>query len=205
MSGWMVGVVGPPVCLALVRAARRADTGGRARLIRQRARWRVPPRARARLERALADADLELTPEAALELAAIGIAALGMGTAVVAPGLLVPVLLAGAVGAPVALHVARARRERRFVAAVPGALEQVAAELRGGGSVASAIERLGDSDSAPPARSTGSPRRCATDSTRPPRPVRSPPRRVSPQWSSVPRRSATSSSRASSTPGRSAR
>jgi tight adherence protein B len=43
---------------------------------------------------------------------------------------------------PVGLRLARSRRERRFSAALPGALEQVAAELRGAGTVAAAVERL---------------------------------------------------------------
>ena len=47
---------------------------------------------------------------------------------------------------PAGLWFARARREQRFVVALPGALEQVAAELRGGGTVAGAVGRLADGD-----------------------------------------------------------
>ena len=61
----------------------------------------------------------------------------------VAPLLAVPAVLAVGVAGPVTLVFARSRRERAFVAGLPAALEQVAAELRGGGTVAAAVERLG--------------------------------------------------------------
>jgi tight adherence protein B len=50
-------------------------------------------------------------------------------------------------GAPVLLHVARTRADHRFGVALPGALERVASDLRGGGNVAGAVERLGRSES----------------------------------------------------------
>jgi tight adherence protein B len=50
--------------------------------------------------------------------------------------------LAAFAAGPVSLVLARSRRERAFAAALPAALEQVAAELRGGGTVATALERL---------------------------------------------------------------
>ena len=54
----------------------------------------------------------------------------------------IPAAGAALAAGPVGLRLARSRRDRRFAAALPGALEQVAAELRGGGTVAAAVERL---------------------------------------------------------------
>src|SRR5262249_60092854 len=53
-----------------------------------------------------------------------------------------PAVVAVGAAGPTALVLARARRERAFATGLPGALEQVAAELRGGGTVAAAVERL---------------------------------------------------------------
>jgi tight adherence protein B len=60
----------------------------------------------------------------------------------VAPGL-VPVVAALAVAAgPIWLRLARGRAERRFVAALPAGLEQVAAALRGGAAVRESLDVL---------------------------------------------------------------
>ena len=92
--------------------------------------------------RALRDADLAWSPEQAVEYWAIAVVAVTSVAAAFAPALALPSALAVVVGGPVALRLARTRRERRFAAALPIALEQVAAELRGGGTVAVAVERL---------------------------------------------------------------
>ena len=55
------------------------------------------------------------------------------------------VLLALAAG-PVGLHVARGRARRRYAAAVPAALEQLAAALRGGASPAEAVASVGETN-----------------------------------------------------------
>jgi tight adherence protein B len=149
-----VALIGPPLCVVLVLAARRAASSGHARALRASRRWRLPPRPRARLEHALRSADLAVEPEAALELWAAGVAGLGLVAGVLAPGFLVPTIGACVIGAPIALHLARSRHERHFANALPAVLEQVAAELRGGGSVASSVERLAASDS-PAARDLG--------------------------------------------------
>jgi tight adherence protein B len=60
----------------------------------------------------------------------------------------IPTALGALAAGPVGLRVARSRRERRFAAGLPAALEQVAAELRGGGTVAAAVERLSASGGA---------------------------------------------------------
>jgi tight adherence protein B len=103
---------------------------------------------RPRLADALRDADLTWTPEEAVEywaLAAIGVSVLAIAFS---PVFAVPALLAIVVAGPAALVLARSRRERAFAAGLPGALEQVAAELRGGGTVAAAVDRLATGDGA---------------------------------------------------------
>src|SRR5207244_549179 len=105
-------------------------------------RWRIPSRWREPLARALHDADVSATPEQAVEYWAIAVVAVAVLTGAFTLSLALPVALASVAAGPLALRLARTRRERRFAAGLPGALEQVAAELRGGGTVAVAIERL---------------------------------------------------------------
>lgn len=143
-----VAVVGPPVCVALVVAGRRASVASRARTLRARLPWRLPSRLRTPLADALFDADVKWEPEAAVEYWAIAVVAVGLLAVAVAPALVVPALVAAAVGGPLALRLGRFRRERAFVAGLPSTLEQIAADLRGGGTVATAIERIGAGDGA---------------------------------------------------------
>ena len=136
---------GPLVCVAMVTAARRASAADRLRTQPDRRRWRLPGRVRPRLEQALFDADISQEPEEAVELWLIGVISVLVVALVVAPGMMIVAVLAALLAGPGALLVGRSRRERRFVVALPGALEQVAAELRGGGTVAGAVERLAHS------------------------------------------------------------
>ena len=122
------------------------------------------------LVRALDDAALKSTPEQAVQvwLLAIGIAGL------VGSGLAPLVGVLGAVSVvvcgPIGLRVGRHRRERLIGAAVPDTLEQIASELRAGGTVATAIAGVARGDGVLEAdanriepRSTsapGSPTRC---------------------------------------------
>jgi len=143
----LVALGGPVMCVALVLAARRADTRARSRQLLPTGRWQLPLRVRARILRALDAADLSLTPETAVQTWGLGLAG-GVGAcAVLVPPLTLPALVVGLVAPPLALQGCRHRHERRFAAALPGALEQVAAELRGGGTVATALERVAASDS----------------------------------------------------------
>jgi tight adherence protein B len=135
-------LVGPVTCVTLLRAARRAESASRLRRLTPRARWRLPARLRSPLARALADADVDLVPEAAVELWGLALGAVALLTSSIAPTLVPFAVLAVVVAGPVSLRVARSRRERRFTAALPRALEQIAAELRGGGTVGEAVERL---------------------------------------------------------------
>jgi tight adherence protein B len=141
-------VVGPLTCAGLVAAGRRAAVADRVRSLGSRPRWRIPERLRARLADALRDADLAWTPEEAVEYWGIGAVAVAFLAIAVSPVFAVPALLAIACGGPAALLLARSRRERAFAAGLPSVLEQVAAELRGGGTVAAAVDRLAAGDGA---------------------------------------------------------
>lgn len=143
-----LAVVGPLACAGLIAAGRRAVVADRARALGPRSRWRVPGPLRSRLVTALADADVSWTPEEAVEHWAIATAAAALLSLALAPVFVVPATAAMVAAGPVALVLGRARRERAFAAGLPAALEQVAAELRGGGTVAAAVERLAGGDGA---------------------------------------------------------
>jgi tight adherence protein B len=142
----VVVVVGPLACVALARAARRAGAARRAQELDARPSWRLPSRLRVTVARALRDADIDRSPEELIELWAVATIALALVAATLAPELVPIAVLASVVAAPVGLWLARTRHERRFTVALPGALEQVAAELRGGGTVTGALERLASGD-----------------------------------------------------------
>ena len=135
-------VVGPLTCAKLVAAGRRAAVADRVRSLGPRPRWRVPEPARLRLVGALRDADLAWTPEEAVEYWGIALVAVALVAAALSPVLAIPATLATLIAGPATLVLARSRRERAFAAGLPAALEQVAAELRGGGTVAGAVDRL---------------------------------------------------------------
>jgi tight adherence protein B len=141
-----LAIAGPMVCVQLVMAARRAESGSHVRRLTVRPHWRLPARVRVPLVATLHDADVRSDPETAIALWLVGAVAVAALTSSLVPGMAVPAGLAALVAGPVALRVGRTRRERRFAAALPGTLEQVAAELRGGGTVAGAVDRLARSD-----------------------------------------------------------
>jgi tight adherence protein B len=126
----------------LVAAGRRTAAADRARSLGPRPRWRVHARIRRRLVAALRDADITSTPEEVVEYWAIALVAVAILGAALSPVLALSAVVAGVLVPPVLLVVLRGRRERAFAAALPVALEQIAAELRGGGTVAAAVERL---------------------------------------------------------------
>jgi tight adherence protein B len=141
-----VALIGTAICVVLVGVGRRHAVADRFRPGTARGRT-LPRRIRAPLGRALDDAALSATPEHAIEvwIFTAGISALvGFGLAPVVG------LLAGAgalVGAPVVLRTARRRRARIVAAAVPDSLEQVGAELRAGGTVATALAGIARGES----------------------------------------------------------
>jgi tight adherence protein B len=140
-----VALVGSLLTIVFVGIGRRHVVTDRLRV--ETARGRTLPRSvREPLRRALDDAAIATTPEHAVEvwMFGVGIAAVvGFGLAPVAG-----VLAAGGVmiGAPIALRTARRRRARLVAAAVPDSLERVGAELRAGGTVATALASIARSD-----------------------------------------------------------
>jgi tight adherence protein B len=142
----VLAIAAPIACVLLVRAARRAESGSRVRRLTARPHWRLPPRLRVPLARRLHDADLATDPETAVGLWLVTALAVAALTSALIPGMVIPAALAALVAGPVALRIGRSRRERRFASALPGALEQVAAELRGGGTVSGAVDRIARAD-----------------------------------------------------------
>jgi tight adherence protein B len=141
-----VALLGPLVVAALVTMARRTGATERARALGVRPRWRLSAGPRTRLERALTDADVGVEPEAAVEMwVGAGVGA-GVLAAALSPGLVPPALVIVAAGGPVSLWVLGTRARRRYAAALPPALEQIAAHLRGGGTVAHGVSALAGED-----------------------------------------------------------
>jgi tight adherence protein B len=139
-------VAGAFAAALLARSARRAVVTDRLRRPR-RSRWRVHHRLRPVMSRALEHADVARSAEEAIELWGVGVLAVVVLTLAVAPEMLLLALVAAGTAGPAWLWFARERRERRFARALPGALEQVASELRGGGTVPNAVARLAASES----------------------------------------------------------
>jgi len=142
MLSLAVAVIGPVGVAALISAAQRANAVERAQHLCVRRKWRLPARVRAVVARSLLEADVALEPEQAIELWAAGTAGVGLLAATLAPGLAPPALLAALAGGPTGVRLARGRRRRRLAAALPGAVEQIAAELRGGGTVGAGVGHL---------------------------------------------------------------
>ena len=141
-----LAVGGVLVVVALTRAARRVESGARVLGLRARSPWRVPTRVRLPVAQALQAADLHVEPEVAVQFWLAAVAACALFASWVAPVLAIPAVLAGAAAGPVGLLLGRDRRERHFASALPGSLELVGHELRGGNTVAGALERLGAGD-----------------------------------------------------------
>jgi len=141
MSLWLLPVAAV-VVVACIRGAGRADASTRVQALRARQVRRLPRVVRDPLARALARADLTVEPEQAVTTWGIGVLAAATLAAAFSPSLVVLVVLGALIGPPIAGRVASGRRERRFVAALPGALETVASDLRGGGTVPQAVARV---------------------------------------------------------------
>ncbi|HYV59084.1 MAG TPA: type II secretion system F family protein [Acidimicrobiia bacterium] len=141
-----LAVAGPLVVAAFVAAARRAAAVERTRELGTRRRWRLPAGARSTIVRALDDAQLGLEPEAAIELWAGSTVAAAVLATAMSPGLVPPALLVALAGPPAVLWVLRTRAHRRYAAALPLALEQIAAHLRGGSTVGQGVAALASGD-----------------------------------------------------------
>jgi tight adherence protein B len=140
----LVPFVGFLAATVLARAAQRSAVRGRVRATRTRPRRALPPVVRSPLARALADAQLEVSPEDAVVTAAAGVGVAALLAAVFSPPLALPVGLVAAVAAPAALLLARGRSRRRFVAGLPGLVDLVAARLRSGHTLPTALAEAAD-------------------------------------------------------------
>ena len=145
MIGVAVVALGVLATVAFATAARRAPSVDRVRRLRPRRGLRLPAPAQVRIGSALSRADIDLTPDEAVRLwlfaALVGG---GMGFALSAPAA-IPLALAVLAGAPVALFWAAAAA--CVAAALPGALDRVAAGLRAGSTVGEGLGGLGATSS----------------------------------------------------------
>lgn len=132
----------------LARTAWRQPVHSRLRFVRARPSRRLPERVRAPLRRALGDAGLGVSPEEAVGIVVAAV----VGAAAIAgafhPALAVPAGVGVALVCPLALGVARGRGVRRYEAALPSFVESVAARLRSGHTVATALAEAGERDGA---------------------------------------------------------
>jgi tight adherence protein B len=135
----LIAVIGTGMAGALARTAWRWPARARLRVHRTRGHWRVPARPRAWLARALLDAGVPSAPEDVVTIGATGVAVVALLAAALNP-LLAPIaVVTVVVGAPIGLVLARGRAQRAFVDALPEFVELVAARLRSGHTVHSAL------------------------------------------------------------------
>ena len=139
MTTIAIALFGTGVSAWLARGARRFAVIDR---VRRSEPARLPRVVRIRLARMLDAAAIDYSPEHVVQLwllsaFVVGVVGVALGMAI-GCGAVITVV----VGGPIALHAMRHRRARAVTAAVPETLERVAAELRAGGTVASAIAWL---------------------------------------------------------------
>jgi tight adherence protein B len=104
----------------------------------------LPTPLRARLERALREADVAISPEDAAVTAATATLVVTLLAGAVNPAAAPLALVGAAVAGPVGLVVARGRAQRAFVAGLPAFVEFIAAQLRSGHTVPSALVAAGE-------------------------------------------------------------
>jgi tight adherence protein B len=141
----VVALVGGTTAAGLARFARRAQAADRAAALVPRA-TRVPRWLVRRLDDALRAADIRCEPVAALQCWLLALVVATATAVLLAPAFGVLAVAAVAIGGPVGLHCARGRGRRRAAAAVPEALERCALELRGGGTIPTAVAALAERD-----------------------------------------------------------
>lgn len=139
-----VVIIGAFVAFELARAARRAEQASRTRALVDRPARVLPSRVRVPLSRALDAADLDVGPEDAVRLWTAGTVGIGVVAGSLAPTLGLLGFVAATVGAPLALRFAGGRHTANLVAALPGLLDDIAADLRAGGTVSAALDRAAD-------------------------------------------------------------
>lgn len=131
---------GAMLTLSIVSAANRSERIARARGMAPQRQWALPTRVREVLQRSLTRAAIAREPETVCEAGFCGVVVVAAATLWFGPVLRVLCILGAVAAGPVALWALRHRSRRRMLAAVPDALERVAAELRGGGTIQGAVE-----------------------------------------------------------------
>lgn len=134
--------VGIGTMVGLGRAAWRSPVVGRARALHPRRRVALPARLDAWLAGALARADVDLAPDDAVRLVLVAALAAGVLGLALSPALAIVAGSAVVAGGPLGLLVARGRADRQVAAALPGALDRIAAGLRSGTTVGEAVAGL---------------------------------------------------------------
>lgn len=142
-------VAGATATVALTRAARRFAIADRLRPVAPSSGTRhLPEWLERRVARALDAAALDIPPAQACSTWALAcFVACIIGAAMGGTPLAVAALLGAGIGTPVVVHSMRHRRPRQVAAAVPDVLDRVGAELRAGGTIASAVAGIAASDS----------------------------------------------------------
>lgn len=108
--------------------------------------WRLPPRGRARLARALTDAGVDLSPEEAVLFSGGGSLFATVVAWTVSPELALLAAPVSLIAGPAGLWIGRHRRGRALCEAVPELLDEVARELRAGGATITALDRVAEAD-----------------------------------------------------------
>jgi tight adherence protein B len=140
MTTVLTAVIGVSATVWLQRASRRYRVLDR---VRTRASRRLPAWMAGRVEPALDRAAIDMPAD---QVVALWLAT-ALGVTVLAAAIDLRLAAFGActvlAGGPVALYLLRERRARAVAAAVPALLEHAAAELRAGGTVATALAWIG--------------------------------------------------------------
>lgn len=139
----LFATVGSMTSIALARVARRLSASEHTRHLREDRQERDLPEWLATwVECLLGNADIEVGPKLAVEIWLGGAVIVGLFSVGFAPLLAGPAFVGALSAGPLGLWLVKGRRGRRIQASLPGMLEEVARELRGGGTVHGAIEHL---------------------------------------------------------------
>jgi tight adherence protein B len=142
-----VGVIGSFATMWLARRARRYAITDR--LTSHERRRLLPASLHARVAEALDRAAIEMPVEHALQLWFAGIAvAVLLGAGLAGASSALPMGLGAVITGPAIVFARRNRRARYVTAAIPRVVDDIAAELRTGGTIATAIRGVAFGDSA---------------------------------------------------------
>ena len=144
----MTLVAGTAATLAFARTARRFAIADRLRPVDAARRpRRLPVWLDRRVGRALDDAALGVTSSQACSTWVLACSVAGiLGAALGGMSVALAAAIGAGIGAPVVVYSLRHRRARQITAAVPDVLDRIGAELRAGGTIASAVAGVAGGD-----------------------------------------------------------